>query len=843
MDEPTIRLTPGILLDFLIDAIVPLSYNTSNYNDRKACLLFSDLIKITYPDLEINQKTADSQLSSFRSCKKNTAKWAPLLKNEYILSTNEYFNDKYLECIKNLIPLTNRYFSTSQTNINNIMLIKKILTTIKKDETISNDQTFFITYDKKAITKEEMLKLHSFQFQPFIFGVWYFLISNKIDNLLGEDTYNYLYKKYNEQDAAHFYRTDYTSSCHFGTITIDILQENHSIFSSDALNLQSIDPDIIKNYLDKLFEEKNKPNVHFYCSERKSFYDYFVCSDLISSSEYNFVILPFDKNSGNKTRIKDVTISKLTEKNGKKILITGTGGLGKSTMMTHLTLNAIQEYNNTFNIPIFIKLNLVDSNFIDLEHFTYSCIKNIFKISFDEFKHLLTIGKLIFFFDGYDEINSKYLKRFELKLQEFITAYSTCTFIISSRPYLQSAGLNSFFEFPLMPLTKEQTIELIQKLDADETNKSNFINYFMYISDEDKDEFFENPLLLTIMFLTFEYKQTLILSECQFYNDAFDALAEKHDSNKIGFEREYKTRLNKEQLKTLFSEFCCKLYEEEIFTFTEIEVNEIFCSLKKPSDNCDNLTLSNFLEDLTKNICMFIKDGIYYSFVHRSFQEYFSALYYSKQSDEFFRNCLYSNYLESNPRNYNDETLSYLNVLSKNKVTKNLVIPYVLENFSNLDKTNFWEFMDKAYEKIVLTCGLTDQGHKMVSGVRSPILKILFNNINVDDTVFGDFLFDYIEEAPQEFVYLKYYQFMDGYDQDGNDAYVIYGSDYIQEYQLDINEGSLVGFNVEIPVKDLISNHDDEEYKDIMKRVETDNESDFIYVYNQFIKFCKTLKH
>lgn len=45
-------------------------------------------------------------------------------------------------------------------------------------------------------------------------------------------------------------------------------------------------------------------------------------------------------------------------------------------------------------------------------------------------------------------------------------------------------------------------------------------------------------------------------------------------------------------------------------------------------------TSRDFLLDLTDNLCIMYKEGDKYYFIHRSFQEYFCAVFFSNQMDD-----------------------------------------------------------------------------------------------------------------------------------------------------------------------------------------------------------------
>ena len=101
----------------------------------------------------------------------------------------------------------------------------------------------------------------------------------------------------------------------------------------------------------------------------------------------------------------------------------------------------------------------------------------------------------------------KVRNQFEQSLERFADRYTDNMFIISSRP---SFGLSSFSRFTvleLQPFSKQQSLELVDKLEfrPDEPSiKENFKKQLDEKLWNTHQQFAENPLLLTIMLMTFE---------------------------------------------------------------------------------------------------------------------------------------------------------------------------------------------------------------------------------------------------------------------------------------------------------------------------------------------------
>lgn len=164
--------------------------------------------------------------------------------------------------------------------------------------------------------------------------------------------------------------------------------------------------------------------------------------------------------------------------------------------------------------------------------------------------------------------------------------------------------------------------------------------------------FAENPLLLSMMFLTFMQNNSIPNHLVEFYEKAFQALYNHHDSRDKGiYKREFScNELDETGFKRIFSRFCFQSYFKETYEFTEKELtNYLEDSIKKLGYTVDAV---NYLKDLHDVVCLIIREGNSYRFAHRSFQTYFAAHYTSnsltdEQQEKVFDRVLDSRHVSS----------------------------------------------------------------------------------------------------------------------------------------------------------------------------------------------------
>lgn len=317
---------------------------------------------------------------------------------------------------------------------------------------------------------------------------------------------------------------------------------------------------------------------------------------------------------------------------GNKLLITGTGGIGKSTMIKHFFLNTISK---TDHIPILIELRTFNSQEdLSIYNSIYDCLKdNGFNVEEEYYEYSLNEGGYIILLDGFDELNKEKSSELSRKIQEFADKYPKNHYIISSRPSSEFIGWHDYTELSTLPLTKAQAISMINKIDFDNNIKTKFVDELEKNLFDKHKSFAENPLLLTIMLLTYESNAQIPENLNDFYERAFLALFSMHDATKEAYCRETKTGLSYENFKAVFSYICFKSYFQDVFEFTDVNLLNYINNAKEKFQDIMFIPV-DFQEDLVQHVCMLIKDGLVYRFSHRSFQEYFAALYTCKLTDD-----------------------------------------------------------------------------------------------------------------------------------------------------------------------------------------------------------------
>lgn len=312
-----------------------------------------------------------------------------------------------------------------------------------------------------------------------------------------------------------------------------------------------------------------------------------------------------------------------------RILITDTAEMGKSTLMKRMFLDVI---DGQFGIPIFIELRRLNENNDILNEVAIQL--GGLNDGFDKeiLETLFVDGEFIFFFDGYDEISSSNKAFVTRNIQDFVAKASNNKYILTSRPEEELACFGEFQEFRIRELKKVESYDLLRKYDISGKTSRLLISKLETGNYSMINEFLKNPLLVSLLFAAFDFKQTIPLKKHIFYRQVFDAYFDSHDLSKgDSYVHEKKSNLDLDDFDKVMRKIGYECLRKQKIEFEKDELLNIIDSAKSGFSNL-NFASTSLLGDLLKAVPLFCQDGMYYKWVHKSLQEYFAAEFIYKDS-------------------------------------------------------------------------------------------------------------------------------------------------------------------------------------------------------------------
>lgn len=311
-----------------------------------------------------------------------------------------------------------------------------------------------------------------------------------------------------------------------------------------------------------------------------------------------------------------------------RVVVTGMAGSGKSMFMKYLYVTLCRDPIG--RIPLFIEMRHLNQANTNLLGYILNQITSVIKgFSQAQLDYCLAHGKFILLLDGLDEVEHTLRDQISDQILEATFKYPKALVLVSSRPLDRFSSWSEFYEGEILPLNKDQVNELINKIDYDENSKKKFLNEVNSTIYDTHEEFLSNPLLCTMMLMTFEEFAEIPSKMHVFYEQAFNVLYSKHDATKASFKRKFYTTLSIDDFKRILTTFSLFSYVDRQIAFNDETARQYVrkAALYEALSVDDQM----FVNDLQESICLLLKDGDSLSFLHRSFQEYFTALFLAQR--------------------------------------------------------------------------------------------------------------------------------------------------------------------------------------------------------------------
>ena len=475
----------------------------------------------------------------------------------------------------------------------------------------------------------------------------------------------------------------------------DYAEYEDGIFHTAEKNKE--DTGWFQKFIDGAYEYYSAKKTLLYAEKPHPFYSLYVCNDL----RYHKQRMT-DLNDQKPEFVISNASAEILENESKYIVIQGTGGIGKSMLLTHLFLSSAEKYKLSGRLPILISLKDYKEDTAGIIELAWNAVKE-YDPSMPQ-KHIIRMleeKRIILLLDGLDEIQSSLRDAFNKDLDAFIKAYSGNTVFITSRPVYAFISYAKFSIFDIEPLSKSQALSLINKLEFwDEKAKRDFMTALdssLYISHT---QFASNPLLLTIMLMTYSAFGEVPAKMHVFYSKAYETMSRLHDATKGSYKRPLYTGLTPEEFAKYFAQFCARTYTNEILEFTDITFADYMNKVIQKIPNTREIKAKDFLLDLTDNLCIMYHEGGKYYFIHRSFQEYFTAVYFAADFEDKLMSV--GEYFEGQQhRSYSDRTFDMLYDMIPEKVERFIFLPFLKNMFAECGdagyESEYWGFLENQY--------------------------------------------------------------------------------------------------------------------------------------------------
>ena len=328
-----------------------------------------------------------------------------------------------------------------------------------------------------------------------------------------------------------------------------------------------------------------------------------------------------------------------TAKNEQYLMVLGSPGVGKSTFLRKLGLEALENGLVHELVPVFIELKSFKSEKVSLHQAIVKELKvSGFPYAEDLIKSMLSDGKMLLLLDGLDEVPSGQVDDVVEQIRDFCDQYSQNYFVASCRIAAYKGGFNRFTNVTIAEFDNEQIEQFIQRwfrseLDLEAGTADEFWKLISQPENISAKELAQTPLLLAFLCLVYGRSQELPAVRSTLYGEALDIILKEWAGEKrIRQDPIYKgfhTDLEKE----LLSEIAYQSFEADQLFFSEQEITDHIAFFLS-----DTLDAPRHLDGTAVLEAIEVQQGILveratdtYSFSHLTLQEYLTASYISSE--------------------------------------------------------------------------------------------------------------------------------------------------------------------------------------------------------------------
>lgn len=322
------------------------------------------------------------------------------------------------------------------------------------------------------------------------------------------------------------------------------------------------------------------------------------------------------------------------------ISITDDAGMGKSTLAKYIVRAAVSESKQ---IPLLIELRRLRQGMQIVERLASELGGDAVAVS-SEVIALMESGNFIFVLDGFDEVAEELRSDVIDQINNMSLRFPFCRFVLTSRKEYGSGAFPQFAEMQICRLTRDQAFALLRRYDQGGGIAEQLIQK---ISSAEVDEFLGNPLLVTLLFKAFDYRPTIPPKRSVFFRQVYEALFHDHDLSKgDGFERKKLSALDSDDMHKVLRALGFVSFQLGRVSYSKEELPELLADAIKRCALPTQVDVSKLKEDITKAVPILVRDGLEYRWVHKSFQEYFAAVYIvhdlASRKDEIIEKLFYS---------------------------------------------------------------------------------------------------------------------------------------------------------------------------------------------------------
>lgn len=338
---------------------------------------------------------------------------------------------------------------------------------------------------------------------------------------------------------------------------------------------------------------------------------------------------------------------------GSKIVLIGAAGLGKSTTLNYIFCK-YEELYKAFALKIKIDLKEYAHDIGDEKKDLLWCITSEFrkkikraKMSFDDTERLLTSylenGKCLLILDALDEIPTQKIRnKVRDEIGNFCEIYYLNRFIISTREagYLKNRFDDSFLHIKINEFDGKQIQQYSKNWYCSYYEQKGFKEFWNKFDEEVErarcQGLIRNPIVLILALIIFDIEKNLPNKRVEFYKKCIETFLTVREDRKAAYILSEKTKniLGMDSVVPKIAHYKFSHINENVgYRFSYNELKEAVYEAIEVDDRInwsDSVKqYSEYLVERTELIRETDEDTL--DFAHKTFYEYFLAVYFTKE--------------------------------------------------------------------------------------------------------------------------------------------------------------------------------------------------------------------
>ena len=347
-----------------------------------------------------------------------------------------------------------------------------------------------------------------------------------------------------------------------------------------------------------------------------------------SASEMD-VIKDIVSSRGGKNR-PGLNAMSLFSKRGRSVLSGGPGS-GKSTFLKYMLLRELQS-DAILQIPALLPLNELDQR----DKSIFNNLVNIFDrsgIPYAEslLQRLLRSGRLRLLIDGLDELRVDDRARVVKEIEELMTSYKDCSFLITCRTAAYEFWFGDCLHYEVQRFSRRSITAFVLRWFSQEKKKARELLLQVLSSGRMRD-LCSSPLMLTIVCIGFDAGIDLSNNRAEIYKDAVDALLRKWDASRSIYRDNVYRTLTPKRREDLLCDLAARTFVDNQIAIPSAQARELVSQFLKTMPTSPDISVEDDAEVVlqaieTQHGLIERRSVQFWAFSHLTFQEFFVAQY------------------------------------------------------------------------------------------------------------------------------------------------------------------------------------------------------------------------